>query len=408
MKNLKLHFQIIILSLLLYSCKKRRDEPNPTEAIVKGTIFSTQNSYKEIHGAIISLDNKKRNKSHSDGTFLISNVSPNTYNVIVSHSQYKNDTSELTVIAGDIITHPVPLEPIAPILSLTDEVEALDFGLTTNSLTFTIENIGIGSLTWELVFEEESWFSVSDLSGTGNLEISVTINREELLEGTYQSEIIVKNKEFDNDVDTIDIHVVSEKQSISFKPGAEEGKDSHIRFHSDFESLNYSDKAYLNVSYWTRWGYGYAMNSVIEFTDLKSLTNVEIVSAELIFHDGSYYDEANFALWSDYVVNGYDNDNTIDLYLVTEEWEEDEVTPINAPSYSTAISAEIARSNDRSELKISDVTALVQETVDHPDTYFGFYMVNRTQSRYRSMMLASSDSPNSEEHPELKVVYIQR
>ncbi len=416
-KNVKFYFLLIAI-LPIFSCKKRRDEPQPTEGIVKGTVYTNTNGYKEIHGADITLEdttkslyNKKKHHSLKDGTFWIGDVSPNDYDITVEHSQYEHYASKISVKAGDQTNHSVALKPIAPILSLANGIENLDFGLTTNSLTFTIENVGIDTLKWKLVFEEESWFTVNVLEGTGSVEIIVTINREELLEGTYESEVIVKNKEFDEDADTIDIHVASENKLISLKPGADEGKDAlailNSRYYSEI-SINHPHSTALLLSQWTHSGVLTPTISIIEFTELKSLTNVNVLKAELIFHDGSDLINDNDTPLTDTEVNGYDNDNTIIIYPITEEWVEEGINGSNLPSYSTNFQAKIPRNNDRLALKIADVTTMVQEMIDNPDSYHGFYLSCKIQSFYRSMVLASSDAPNPDEHPELRITYLDK
>ena len=93
-KIMRLYFILIIL-LSILSCKKRRDEPKPN-GIIKGNVFSIKDEdYKQIRGAIISLNNKSRNESHRDGTFWIKDIKANTYNVTVSHPQYHTDKSQL-------------------------------------------------------------------------------------------------------------------------------------------------------------------------------------------------------------------------------------------------------------------------------------------------------------------------
>jgi len=107
-------------------------------------------------------------------------------------------------------------------------------------------------------------------------------------------------------------------------------------------------------------------------------------------------------------VNGYDNDNTIVIYPITEEWEEEGFDASKVPTYSTAFSSEILRSNDESELKIADVTTIVQEMIDNPNSYHGFYLVSKITGIYRSMRLISSDAPYPDDHPELRITYVDK
>jgi len=287
-KIMRFYF-ILIAILSIISCEENQDEPTPTETtestgptdtvgIIKGTVIYGD---KRVRGAKILIDNKIY-LTRNDGVFCFKDISPNEYDIVVNHFQYESYTSKINVKAGEIINHSVSLQPRSPILSLAGDIENLDFGLTTNSLSFIIENVGIGTLEWQLVFEEESWFTVNVSEGTGGAEIIVTLNRGGLLEGTYESEIIVKNEAFDEDADTIDIHVTSENKLVSFKPGADEGKDAYAIFNDNYTSELKPEIPYspvLGVFQWTISSVFSPSVAVIEFTELKSLTNIDVLKA---------------------------------------------------------------------------------------------------------------------------------
>jgi len=404
MKTTTFYFSFLVCCFI-FSCKKRRDEPQPTTGTVEGTIFSTTHNYEEIQGAKIYVAENKTAISGTDGTFQIENVSKGTYHIIVEHSQYYSDTIVAEVMSGERINVSFDLVPIGPLLAIENDIDTLYFNTTTHSLGFTIENRGTGMINWELSFESENWFSIDHVEGVEKEEVLVEINRNALPAGenTYYADILVKNKDNSNDFKKVVLHIDSENKLISFKPGADKGKDATVKLY-DYYYDKAEDHPYgetIAIDEWTKSSVYSPTIGVIEFIDLDTLTNIQVLSAELIFHDGSY-------ISNDIATTPWDADNTVDIYLITEDWQEDGLTGANVPSYSTNISAEIPRNNDASALKVADVTLLVQEALDNPNSYHGFYMTHRIQSPYRAMTLVSSDGANADEHPELKLTYIQK
>ena len=67
---------------------------------------------------------------------------------------------------------------------------SLDFGSTEANKSFTIENIGGGTLTWT-VSESEPWLDVSPTSGTNNATVNVIVDRSSLPIGVYTGSIAV-------------------------------------------------------------------------------------------------------------------------------------------------------------------------------------------------------------------------
>jgi len=191
----------------------------------------------------------------------------------------------------------------------------------------------------------------------------------------------------------------AEALSVSLKPNSSNSKEGMLGFHPDWLSHNLHGIMFLRSSEWTKNGDDRGdHHSVIEFLDLKTLTNVKIIKAELIFHDGSVYDRNLNSSW--------DSDNTTSVFRIIEDWDKELVNGSNPPAIDSSISAEIPRNNNNNDLKIADVTALVQIMVDNPETSFGFYLKQKDPTHYRSMVFASSFVENSEEHPELRITYI--
>ena len=88
-----------------------------------------------------------------------------------------------------------------PVLSV--DMTSLDFGSVANSLNFQIENIGAGSLDWE-ISESVEWLTVNPASGSSTEEIDeiiVTVDRTGYDTGTYSGRIDITSNGGDISLD---------------------------------------------------------------------------------------------------------------------------------------------------------------------------------------------------------------
>ena len=82
---------------------------------------------------------------------------------------------------------------LLPVLSITPD--SLDFGSSTDSLTFAITNSGVGVLEW-MINAEQSWITVNPDNGSTTREIdtvTVNINRSGLNSGSFSESITVNS-----------------------------------------------------------------------------------------------------------------------------------------------------------------------------------------------------------------------
>ncbi len=75
-----------------------------------------------------------------------------------------------------------------PVLDV--ENPSLDFGYTDTTRTFTVVNLGGGTLSWNLS-ESIPWLELSTTGGTNIGDVTVTIDRTGLAQGTYGGEIFL-------------------------------------------------------------------------------------------------------------------------------------------------------------------------------------------------------------------------
>ena len=94
------------------------------------------------------------------------------------------------------------------------------------------------------------------------------------------------------------------------------------------------------------------------------------------------------------------------LQRVTTPWNENTVTWNTAPQITTKdevmVPASVAPLQDFPNI---DITTLVQDMVDQPDSSYGLLFRIDTESYYRRLVFASSDYPDTSLHPKLVVQY---
>jgi len=90
-----------------------------------------------------------------------------------------------------------------PALSVTPA--SVDFGTTETEASFTIQNIGGGTLTWDMISEPPEWMQVSALSGEtqagAECVVVLTVSRTDLDPGVYTDTISVTSNGGDGSVD---------------------------------------------------------------------------------------------------------------------------------------------------------------------------------------------------------------
>jgi hypothetical protein len=152
----------------------------------------------------------------------------------------------------------------------------------------------------------------------------------------------------------------------------------------------------LVIYEWTAQGIPTTKYCLIEF-DLSNIPiNSKIDSAFISF----YYDSGS-------IDPGHSTEagsNEFYIYRLLGEWEET-VSWNDVPSYSESNKVLVAASNNSDQNYIDiNVTDLVRDIIDGPDPNYGFLLKLRFTEYYRSVIIASSEHPNAELHPVLRIV----
>ena len=180
---------------------------------------------------------------------------------------------------------------------------------------------------------------------------------------------------------------------ITLQPGAE-GKDAVV--WNQMPELNIPDHQDFVALARTRQGNITIFRSYIEF-DLSQLPdNSELFSATMsLYHNPTSPDV------------GHENDYTSVLQRVIDPWEENTVTWNNQPAVTTTNEVIIpATSSLTQDYPNIDVTNLVLDMLENPQSSHGFKLTLVDEVIFRSMKFASSDYSNSDLHPKLELCYL--
>ncbi len=186
--------------------------------------------------------------------------------------------------------------------------------------------------------------------------------------------------------------------TLLFRPGSAEGKDAIILTGNANDDMNYGNHPDLYALAWTNAGIPVTARSMISF-DLSAIP------------EGSLITSARLSLYSynspsDGSHSTMDGSNASLLQRIKEPWDEHTVTWNNQPPTSTEDQVTLpASTSDIQHYENIDVTALIQDMVNNPDSSYGMMMRLITEQLYRRMLFASSDNSNASLHPKLEVDY---
>ncbi|MCL2246093.1 MAG: DNRLRE domain-containing protein [Lentimicrobiaceae bacterium] len=208
--------------------------------------------------------------------------------------------------------------------------------------------------------------------------------------------------------------------TVTFKPNSIIGKDATLattygctpdgEAHPR-EYNNYGDHPYFRAWTWTLsnlFCYDRSFRSLLQFNELVTIpTEAEIISAELkLFGVPSIVDDPGN---SSYPGSTHGTTNESIIQRVTSPWDEFTVTWNTQPSTTTANQILIPNTTAQWNWNFTDnstnLVDMVQDMVANPNNNFGFMIKLQNETRYRSVIFASSDHANPALWPELTVTY---
>ena len=184
--------------------------------------------------------------------------------------------------------------------------------------------------------------------------------------------------------------------TITLQPGAAAGKDADIRSDNPLTPNGSSPDFIANA--WSSGG-SFTQRSLIEFDYSSIPANATIISAQLSLF-------ANLTSGHPQHHSSLSGSNECYLKRVVNSWSEASVCWSNQPATSNIHKVLIPQStNSLQNYPNIDVTDLVQDMFNIPNNNFGFMLMLKTETQYRSMIFASSDHPDNTLHPVLVIVY---
>ena len=186
---------------ILISCQPPTEAP--TTGTIEGTIYDGDSS-EPLRGVTITTSPVTSSKTtDANGGYKIEGVEPGTYTLQAAKTGYHSSSTSIQVVAGETSSADLQLDPLGPELSVS--TAALNFGTNSTSLTFTITNSGIGTLSWNVI-STANWISVNPSNGSTESEsdvVTVTIDRSAMDFGNYYETITISSNKNSKTLDVL-------------------------------------------------------------------------------------------------------------------------------------------------------------------------------------------------------------
>ena len=238
-----------------------------------------------------------------------------------------------------------------------------------------------------------------------------------LVAGKYYFQLMVIDDDGATGLDTVSVTVIpAVTKVLTLQPGPEEGQDAFIFLRNGDPNVTGNSTAGNEPSLiYMRWTWNSAglgegsMRSFLKFVGLSIIpSNSEIVSAKLSLygpssdphapHGNSHYPGSPYL--------SYASENMGWVERVTANWDELTLTWYNKPGTTSTNRVAIPSSTSLWNYNATDldVTEMVKTMVSGSSN-FGFCLSLQNEAIYRSVIFASSDSPNPALRPKLVVTY---
>jgi hypothetical protein len=183
---------------------------------------------------------------------------------------------------------------------------------------------------------------------------------------------------------------------LLLQPGPDEGKDALIDSRTDVSKTNFGFTSDFASWSWTNSSQYTIARSLIQF-DLSKFPKGALVSSASL---------SLFCNTSSGIPQLHSGLNESYLQKVINPWNENTVSWFNQPKSTDKKQVLLSTSDyfNQDYLNI-DVTELITDMVNQPDSNFGFMLKLKNEQTYRSLILASSDHADSTKWPRLKICH---
>jgi hypothetical protein len=180
--------------------------------------------------------------------------------------------------------------------------------------------------------------------------------------------------------------------TLTLQPNSTIGQDAEI-WNLD-PTNNYGTLPIMRGNAWTWSGTPGVERSFVKF-DLSSIPQgVQIISAQLSLYGGT--DSTQYDTGS----------NVTLLQRVTSNWNQSTLSWNNQPSTTTVNEVTLPASTSYFEdYPNIDVTNLIQDMINKPDSGYGFMIRLQEETTYTRIEFSTSNNPDSTKHPKLVITY---
>ena len=187
------------------------------------------------------------------------------------------------------------------------------------------------------------------------------------------------------------------QMTITLRPDSEIGKDAVI---ADNGQYNNGENENFYAMAWTNEGNPVIIRSLIEF-DLSFIPPTSFIISSYL----SLYNNPD-CLSNNGEHSSLSGPNTCWLQRITQEWDEHVVIWANQPTVTTLHQVTLPQSiSPHQDYEDIDVTQLITDMIQNPETSHGFMLRLAQESYWRCMIFASSDHQNPEWRPKLVITY---
>jgi hypothetical protein len=184
--------------------------------------------------------------------------------------------------------------------------------------------------------------------------------------------------------------------TIVLQPDSTTGNDTFILDY--YPNNTYGNEDRLDITAWTQFGAPYISRALIHF-DLSSIPVGATVSSAYL----SLFHNPSSALY-----NGiHAGANAFALQRIISAWHEDSTNWNNQPAVTTAnqvlFPATVSGTQDFTNI---DVTAMVNDMVNLPNSNFGFMVRLQSEVHYADLLIAPSNHADTSVHPKLVISYL--
>ena len=190
--------------------------------------------------------------------------------------------------------------------------------------------------------------------------------------------------------------VTAQQNVLVLQPNANQGKDSFIT--TKVPDATRGDHPDLMATAWTNSGNELVTRALIDFDFSELPAEAIIQSVKLSLY--SYNSPSNGAH------STLSGSNESVLRRITSPWEEHQVSWNTQPTTTIVNQVQLeATTTDIQDFENIDITQLVMDMLEQPDSSYGLMLQLVNEQIYRRVLFASSDNPDSTLHPKLEINY---